>query len=178
MILNDGEIHYRCWNEDLIDPYLPECVGPSTADLHLGHEFARVLKHTEIDTRKQDVAVEEWRANSILLYPGETALATTEEWVNMPLDLQGQVSGRSSLGRIFVQVHQTAGIIDPGFEGEITLELKNTGDSAVRLHAGDRICQITFHQMKYPANNGYDGSYQHQTDVRKSAMIFDDESLK
>nr|WP_269744692.1 dCTP deaminase [Plesiocystis pacifica] len=83
------------------------------------------------------------------------ALGTTLERVRVPADLVARVEGRSSIGRLAVVVHATAGFIDPGFEGQITLELSNLGRCAVKLYPGMRISQIVFHEMKSPAERPY-----------------------
>jgi dCTP deaminase len=92
--------------------------------------------------------------------PGSFVLAHTAEHVRIPDDLVAVVDGRSSFGRLGIMVHVTAGYIDPGFEGQITLELKNVGPAVVRLYVGDRVCQIRFHRMTGPATKPYSGKYQ------------------
>jgi len=87
-------------------------------------------------------------------------LAHTVERVKIPTNLVAVVDGRSSLGRLGIMVHVTAGYIDPGFEGQITLELLNVGTLGVELFAGDRVCQIRFHRMSAPARKPYAGKYQ------------------
>ena len=90
-----------------------------------------------------------------ILHPGEFALAHTAEFVKIPPDLVARVEGRSSLGRLAIVVHATAGFIDPGFEGTITLELSNLGRAAVKLYSGMRIGQLVFHTMTSPAERPY-----------------------
>jgi dCTP deaminase len=90
-----------------------------------------------------------------VLHPGEFALGSTIERVRIPPDLVARVEGRSSFGRLAVVVHATAGFIDPGFEGQITLELSNLGRCAVLLYPGTRISQVVFHTMTSPAERPY-----------------------
>jgi len=102
-----------------------------------------------------------------VLHPGDFVLANTIERVRIPSDLVARVEGRSSLGRLAIVVHATAGFIDPGFEGQITLELSNLGRTAVKLYPGMRISQIVLQQMKSAAERPYGhargSKYQGQT---------------
>ena len=95
-----------------------------------------------------------------VLQPGEFILGSTVEYVTIPHDLVARVEGRSSIGRLGVMVHVTAGYIDPGFKGNITLELFNCSDKPFQLNFGDCLCQIVFETLSCPCLNGYDGKYQ------------------
>jgi dCTP deaminase len=110
-------------------------------------------------------------------HPGEFALGTTEERVKMPADLVGVVDGRSSIGRLAVVVHATAGFIDPGFEGQITLELSNIGSIPVKLYPGMRIAQISLHEMSSPAERPYGAArgsqYNNQSGPQPSRIRLD-----
>jgi dCTP deaminase len=187
MILSDEEIRLAVESGEIgIDP-LPDYgtqLQPSSLDLTLGSTFSvfknptakvnnleevmdgsikRRLQPHFIDTRETDVGsvMEVHRDFPYLnIKPGSFVLAHTVERVRIPNNLVGVVDGRSSFGRLGVMVHVTAGYIDPGFEGQITLELKNVGPAVVRLHVGDRVCQIRFHRMSKPALNPYSGKYQ------------------
>jgi dCTP deaminase len=166
MILSDRDIKERIARGDLvIGPLSDEAlqIQPASVDLRLGHEFLvyHAARVSCLDPREPDsiaaamdsVLVEGDRA--FILHPGEFALGTTEERVRMPVDLVGMVDGRSSIGRLAVVVHATAGFIDPGFEGQITLELSNIGAIPVKLYPGMRIAQIVLHQMTSPADHPY-----------------------
>lgn len=100
------------------------------------------------------------------LAPGQCALAETVEVVDMPPDMDGRVEGRSSLGRLFVVVHSTAGYIDPGFKGRVTLEITNHAPYGVRLRPGMRVAQLVFEEMDDEAREPYgdrdDSKYQGQ----------------
>ena len=95
-----------------------------------------------------------------VLQPGEFVLGSTIEQVNIPTDIVARVEGRSSIGRLGVMVHVTAGYIDPGFNGNITLELFNCSDKPFQLNYGDRLCQIVFETLSSPCKHPYNGKYQ------------------
>ncbi len=113
----------------------------------------------------ETVVVEEGEA--FVLHPGEFVLGATRERVAVPPDLVARVEGRSSIGRLAVVVHATAGFIDPGFDGRITLELSNLGRLPVKLYPGMRISQVVFHTMTSPAERpcgpGRGSKYQGQS---------------
>ena len=166
MILSDRDIKKRLDDESIvIDPLTdPELqIQPASVDLRLGHEFVVYkLPHVAcIDTRDpestegytEEVHIED--GDHFILHPGEFVLGSTYEWVQVPDDLVARVEGRSSIGRLAVVVHATAGFIDPGFEGRITLELSNLGRVAVKLYPGSRISQLVFHEMSSPAERPY-----------------------
>ncbi|MFB6185717.1 MAG: dCTP deaminase, partial [Halobacteriaceae archaeon] len=90
-----------------------------------------------------------------ILHPGDFVLGTTIEEVKIPPDLIAHVEGRSSLGRLAIVVHATAGLADPGYEGQITLELSNLGSAPVSLTPGMRISQLTFTELSSPAQRPY-----------------------
>ncbi|OPY27283.1 MAG: dCTP deaminase, dUMP-forming [Methanobacterium sp. PtaU1.Bin242] len=90
-----------------------------------------------------------------IIHPGEFALATTYETVKLPDDLVARVEGRSSMGRLGITMHVTAGYIDPGFQGKITLEISNIGKMPVALYTGQRVCQIVFETMTSPSQRPY-----------------------
>jgi dCTP deaminase len=165
VILSDRDILARLKKGDLVvdpldDPDVQ--VQPASVDLRLGSEFL-VFRNPHIpyiDPRGASVAdytesVTIAEGAQFILHPGEFALGTTLERVRIPPDLVAKVEGRSSLGRLALIVHATAGFIDPGFEGRITLELSNLGRVPVALYAGMRISQIALHQLASPAERPY-----------------------
>lgn len=165
MILSDRDILARLAKGDLVvdpldDPDVQ--VQPASIDLRLGHEFL-VFRHPHIpylDTQGADLGEYTEKITlqpgaTFILHPGEFALGTTLERVKIPPDLVAKVEGRSSLGRLALIVHATAGFVDPGFEGHITLELSNLGRVPVALHPGMRVSQIALHQMTGPADRPY-----------------------
>ncbi len=153
-VLSDKDILER-W-EDLF-PYtdnllacLQNRVQPASVDLQLN----RVLKNIDGETFCLN------EKNKYVLQPGEFILGSTVEYVTIPHDIVARVEGRSSVGRLGVMVHVTAGYIDPGFKGNITLELFNCSDKPFQLCFGDYLCQIVFETLSSPCLNGYDGKYQ------------------
>jgi dCTP deaminase len=113
-----------------------------------------------------------------ILHPGAFVLGTTLEYVRVPINLVGRLEGRSSIGRLGVIVHATAGFIDPGFEGQITLEISNAGKIPVALHAGTRICQLTLLEtgtVLRPYGTGRRSKYQGQRNPTASRIALDSE---
>ncbi len=138
-------------------------IQPSSVDLRIGSEFKgfRIIRKPVIDPMdKSDL--ESYMESSYLeegepfiIHPGEFALATTYETVKLPNDLVARVEGRSSMGRLGITMHVTAGYIDPGFHGKITLEISNIGKMPVALYTGQRVCQIVFETMTSPSEKPY-----------------------
>lgn len=152
MILSDRDLRARLLDGSIgIDPLsdLEQQLQPASIDLRLGARFRSIA---EVDSEAMVTVAE---GDAFVLAPGAFALGTTIERVRVPNDLVARVEGRSSIGRIAVIVHATAGFIDPGFEGEITLELANLGPKPARLTPGMRICQIVFHELTSPAERPY-----------------------
>lgn len=129
---------------------IPVQVQPASIDLRLGDTFRvyNYAQHHLIDPT-QDVDLDSiselvnQQGNRFILHPGAFVLGSTLEYVRIPIDLVGRLEGRSSIGRIGVVVHSTAGFIDCGFHGHITLEISNIGKIPVALHPGMRVCQLT-----------------------------------
>lgn len=165
-VLSDIEILDRVVREDdscifispLINPAVQ--VGPSSLDVRLGTMVLAptVLNLTHIDLRRHsDLAKniqqyfreEQVEANGdFVLHPGEFVLAATLEFFKFPDDIAGRLEGRSSLGRLGLEVHATAGFIDPGYSGPITFELSNKGKLPLRMRPGKRIAQVCFFQIQ------------------------------
>jgi len=188
VILSDRDIKTALVNEEIVIKPLdhPEVqIQPASVDLRLSNEFV-VSKDcykknpTGYDTRHTDPSefTEKVWKDRFVINPGEFVLATTLEWVKIPRNLVGRVEGRSSLGRLGLIVHATAGFIDPGFEGQITLELSNLGNNSIVIYAGDRICQICFEQLSSIAEKPYGhkdrhSKYQGQRGVQESKITED-----
>lgn len=159
-VLNEVEIMERLIQGDLIvSPIIdPERqIGPTSIDIRLGFEFDvfNITKHTHLDplTEKEEITRDlEHYATKVhvgplgrfVLHPGEFVLAGTLEYFRIPEDLAGRLEGRSSWGRLGLQVHSTAGFVDPGFEGILTFELQNMGKGPLCLFPGVRIAQMCF----------------------------------
>ena len=158
-------------------------IGPSSVDLRLSSSFCSFLKEDDegsiIDIRFEDAVEAEyksWSSNSVIMEPGEFLLASTQEDIKVPEDCAAFVVGRSSIGRIGVQV-QNAGFVDPGFEGEITLELQNQSNRKIRLCAGTRICQLVFFDLTKASETPYKGKYQSQRGATFSKIFEDKEFI-
>jgi dCTP deaminase len=178
VILSDGGIIERLDNGKLdIDPLDRQLIQPSSIDVRLGFDFIIFNTHTtsRIDPTEdnsklgQQVALTT-TSDEFVLHPGEFALGTTHERFAFPADLVGQVNGKSSLGRLGLMIHATAGFIDPGFCGVITLELSNVAKLPIPLRPMMLIAQISFLQMDAPAlrpygSPGLASKYQNQGTV-------------
>jgi dCTP deaminase len=182
MILSDVDIARAITDGNLsIEPYEPSNVEPASVDLRMGDELLAV----EIGNRDGPVRLDgdenednyRYRpVSDMVIRPGELYLATTKERIELSDGLCANVLGRSSLGRLGVSVHQTAGYIDPGFNGEITLEITNHGPQPVQLTPGLRICQIVFAKLSSEANVSYghkSSQYQNQSGATASRMGFE-----
>jgi dCTP deaminase len=145
----------------VIDPFVPEAVQPSSVDLHLDRRF-RVFRNSRypfIDVRadQPDMTelVEIAGDDPFILHPGEFVLGSTLERVQLPNDLVARLEGKSSLGRLGLLIHSTAGYVDPGWEGNLTLELSNVANLPITLYDGMKIGQISFQRLSSPAEVGY-----------------------
>lgn len=160
MMLSDREIRQRVEGGDIIVSPAPADVAfqPASLDIRLGDVEKTpcncAVCNADGETR--------WR-----IFPGDFLLGSTLEEVGLRSDVAARVEGKSSLGRLGLAVHITAGFIDPGFFGNITLEFKNMGNEEVMLRRGQYIAQLSFHQLTSPAQRPYgspglDSHYQHQ----------------
>ncbi|HXE14823.1 MAG TPA: dCTP deaminase [Bryobacteraceae bacterium] len=165
MVLSDVDIRrYMQAGKIRISPELPpEQWGSCSVDFRLGAEFSvfEHSRHAFIDLRQkgaiQDImsTVVVKPGDAFILQPREFALAITEETLELDDDVLGRLEGRSSLGRIGIIVHGTAGLFDPGWRGKATLELSNLGRMPVALYPGMRICSFTFEQLSSPVSVPY-----------------------
>jgi dCTP deaminase len=193
MMLSDGDIIRRTdkarldergntLEQLIIKPFNRELqLQPASVDLRLDKRFRLYDARNYFDCEgrtaegKTDVADLEKSAQMdevvihecFSLYRGSFVLGTSLEWLEIPRDLVGRVEGRSSLGRLGLMIHATAGFIDPGFKGQITLELSNVSPNTIILYPGMRICQVSFQELKTPALVPYGtgplgSSYQNQ----------------
>jgi dCTP deaminase len=190
MILSDADILRRLGDGDLVIEPLEDVdlqVQPASVDLRLGREFLE-FQHAnipcihpnseqEVDEYVAETHVDE--GGEFILHPGDFVLGTTVERVEIPPDLIAHVEGRSSLGRLAIVVHATAGLCDPGFSGKITLELSNLGTAPVALTPGMRSSQLTFTELKTPADRPYGeergSKYQDQSGPQASKIQGDHE---
>ena len=162
MILSDRSLREAiATGRIVIDPFDAACVQPSSIDLHLAPRFLVFRNHTRglIDV-KEDLTdlteqVEASDADPFILHPGEFVLGSTSERVVVPDDLVARLEGKSSLGRLGLLIHSTAGYVDAGWDGQLTLELSNVANLPITLYPGMKVGQISFVQMTSAADNPY-----------------------
>ncbi|MDF2885770.1 MAG: deoxycytidine triphosphate deaminase [Lacrimispora sp.] len=174
MILSDKTIIKMLKDKTLfIEPLEEGQIQPASVDIRLGNTFS-VVEDTSngIITMQNEIKYKTIVTDKYLLLPGQFVLATTLEYFAMPDDLTAFVEGRSSLGRLGLFI-QNAGWVDPGFEGEITLELFNANRCAIELQSGRRVGQLVFAKMDEHALNPYRGKYQGQKGATGSKVFMD-----
>lgn len=165
-------------------------IHASSMDLHLGSTF-KLYEHSRfavLDPMKPETFAGNMRTITVpdnepfMVQPGEFVLGVTRERITVPDDLVVRVEGRSSLGRLGIIVHSTAGFVDPGFSGTITLEISNLNRLPVALYPGMRVCQLAFEQMSSPAETPYHmkphSKYQNQVLPEESRLVADPEFIK
>ncbi|MBQ9535746.1 MAG: dCTP deaminase [Clostridia bacterium] len=177
MILSDKTIMKLLSEKILrIEPLTNEQIQPASVDIRLGNTFSVVDDSpTGIITLEKKIEYKTITADTYLIMPGQFVLATTMEYFELPNNMTAFVEGRSSLGRMGLFI-QNAGWVDPGFKGEITLELYNANRCAIELRAGRRIGQLVFAEMDADALNPYNGKYQGQTGATGSKVYKDAEN--
>lgn len=188
MILSDRDILEHLQRGDIVitpTPDLDTQLQPASLDLRLGYDFqtfnytrqalidpadSATFEHLTTLTQLED-------GERFIVHPGEFVLATTLERIEIPPNLLARLEGRSSIGRIGIVIHSTAGYVDPGFQGKITLEISNLGKIAVALYPRMRICQIAFEEMSSSVRAGYGekrgAKYQGQ-DAATASRLFED----
>ena len=149
----------------VIDPLGEGAVQPSSVDLRSGPQLPGVVATTRWATstssrtcRTHQLLVEVDADDPFILHPGEFVLGATLERVALPDDLVARLEGKSSLGRLGLLIHSTAGFVDPGFDGQLTLELSNVANLPITLYPGMRIGQISFQSMTTAADAPYGSS--------------------
>jgi len=176
-VLADHQIRNRCRKElasyGMIEPFNDDQVEPASYDVRLGFDFlvfqrddTAVIDMNDPADITKPVTVEE--GGYFLMHPGEFALGRTLETVNIPTDLVARIEGKSSIGRLGQMIHITAGYIDPGFHGPVTLELYSVHPLPVMLRPPQLIAQISFHEMSSTPSKPYEGRYQHADTVQSS----------
>jgi dCTP deaminase len=162
LILSDRDIRVAIKDGRIgIDPFDDSSVQPSSIDLHVDRYFRTFhnARHPYIDVKKpmEDLTelVKVEPNEAFILHPGEFVLGSTSEYVRLPNDLVARLEGKSSLGRLGLLIHSTAGFVDPGFEGRLTLELSNVANLPITIYPGMKIGQIGFFQLTSPAENPY-----------------------
>lgn len=165
MLLSDRDLRKELDDGRLeLNPFDPAMIQPSSIDVRLDRYF-RVFdntKYTHIDPSLQQdeltSLVESPDSDPFVLHPGEFVLGSTFETVSLPDDLAGRLEGKSSLGRLGLLTHSTAGFIDPGFTGHITLELSNVANLPITLWPGMKIGQLCLFRLSSPAEHPYGSS--------------------
>ena len=177
MILSDKTILKMLENKSLtITPVEKEQIQPASVDVRLGNTFSIVEDMSRgILSLDNEIVYKTITADTYVLLPGQFVLASTMEYFELPDNLTAFVEGRSSLGRIGLFI-QNAGWVDPGFRGEITLELFNANRCAIELKAGRRVGQLVVAQLDDTALNPYAGKYQGQRGATGSRVYMDIEA--
>jgi dCTP deaminase len=162
MILSDRDIKGAIADGRVgIEPFDPDDLQPSSVDLHVDRFFRTFhnARYPYIDVKKpmEDLTelVEVAEGEAFILHPGEFVLGSTREYVRLPDDLVARLEGKSSLGRLGLLIHSTAGYVDPGFEGHLTLELSNVANLPITIYPGMKIGQISFFSLSSAAENPY-----------------------
>lgn len=179
MILSDKTLYGMLENDTLqISPLEKHQIQPASVDIRLGNTFSIVEDlPSGIINLEDEIPYKTIVTDTYILLPNQFVLATTMEYFHLPDDLTAFVEGRSSLGRMGLFI-QNAGWVDPGFHGEITLELYNANRCAIELKAGRRIGQLVFAKMDSPAIHPYQGKYQGQKGATGSRVYLDMEKQK
>ena len=165
MVLSDATIKAEIdAGRIVIEPYDPANVQPSSIDVRVDRKF-RVFHNARypfIDVKQpQEELTEEVEIGDdqpFILHPGEFVLGSTLERVTLPDDLVARLEGKSSLGRLGLLIHSTAGFIDPGWDGHVTLELSNVANLPITIYHGMKIGQVSFMQLSEPASAPYGSS--------------------
>lgn len=162
MVLSDKTIKEEIARKRIVlEPLDPECIQPASIDIHLDRKLLvfRNSRRPFIDLRQNTddlmELVEIENENPFILHPGEFVLGSTLERVTLPDDIVARLEGKSSLGRLGLLIHSTAGYVDPGWQGHLTLELSNVARLPITLYAGMKVGQISFIRLTSAAENPY-----------------------
>lgn len=175
MILSDSTILKKIKEQKLmISPITESQVQPASIDLRLGNHFMIIDESsTPYISLDNPANYKEFNDDKIMIPPQGFVLATTIEYVQLPNDITAFVEGRSSIGRLGLFIHN-AGWVDPGFQGQITLELYNANRVPIELQAGRRVCQLVLAQLDHESK-GYSGKYNGQRNATVSQIFLDAE---
>lgn len=184
-VMVDWEIRGHCIAGDIkIDPFQEQNIQPNSYDVRLGNEFVSFSPSDKAIDPKDASSLGQYEkkilamGEPLVLNPHEFILGTTLESVKLPSNICAEITGRSSYGRLGIELHQTAGWIDSGFEGQITLELMNNNACPVILYVGSRIGQLVFHKTQsclipYDRRKGAKYCSQKGTTVSKVNVDFE-----
>lgn len=186
MVLSDRTIREEIARKRIvIEPLDPSCIQPASVDVHLDRRLLvfktwRSPFYVDVKQRHDDLneSVEIGDEQPFLLPPDEFVLGSTIENITLPDDIVGRLEGKSSLGRIGLLIHSTAGYVDPGWQGHLTLELSNVAKLPVTLYYGMKIGQMSFVRLSSPAERLYGdkslgSKYQGQTEATASKYYQD-----
>lgn len=174
MVLSDNSI--KDLGSILVKPFKAQSVQPASYELHLGDQFKVEPAPSDAKPKMVQRGEKEWEDfndDGIAIRPGEFILATTKEKVYILPNMIGVVFGKSSWGRMGLMIHVTAGLLDPGFNGQVTLELVNLSHDAIILKEGDPIAQVVFQRLDHEADKPYgskglNSHYQNQSGATPS----------
>ncbi len=165
MLLSDRDIRTELESGRVVlEPYDPAMIQPSSVDVRIDRLFRLFDNHkySVIDPAQEQPEltrlIEVEQGEAFVLHPGEFVLASTFEVVTLPDDVAARLEGKSSLGRLGLLTHSTAGFIDPGFSGHVTLELSNVATLPIKLWPGMKIGQLCFFRLSSPAEHPYGSS--------------------
>ena len=177
-MLTDNDIRERCLEKHMITPFHDEQLQPCSYDVTLSKSIIRFFGRGEINAMDHTLHDLEYlrmimNDTGYVLDPNEFILGSTNEGVTIPKNIAARFEGKSSLGRIGLAAHVTAGFIDPGFSGDITLEIKNLNNHPIRIFTGMRIGQLCFFELDNDVSRSYgsDGlgsHYQNQSGPTES----------
>ena len=176
MILSDVDIRRALSEIDglKVFPLSEDSIQPASIDLHLGNEFTLISKSKKpVDIFDSDDC-NTFKAKLFAIHPKSFILATTKEEVYIPPSMTAFIEGRSSIGRKGLFIHN-AGYVDPGFQGQITLELFNCSNRPIIIHEGMSICQMVVSYLETPCAKPYNGRYQFQKGTTPSRLFLDSE---
>jgi len=176
-VLSDREIRRKIYeNEIIVEPLdLSEQIQPASLDIRLGTQFSKFPDDVEcidVNTNVRDEMIS-WISNVITIQPNSFILANTIGNFQIPKGIGAEIRGRSSLGRMGIEVHSCAGWVDPGFEGELVLEISNNSNASIELDSKTRVAQMVFHELGEPAIVGYgetENKYQGQSGATPSKI--------
>lgn len=183
-VLSDRDIKEALKNKEIIiNDITEDQIGSCSVDLRLGNSF-RVFKHAEVthvdpkegisDSLMSLTTKEEHE--SFIIHPGEFVLGTTKEYIQLSRNYVARLDGRSSWGRLGIIIHSTAGSVQPGYAGQLTLEIANISKVPVKLWPGARICQLTFEKLSSPCEKAYNerkSKYMEQSGPQMSKIGLD-----
>jgi dCTP deaminase len=161
MLLSDRDLHTAIKDGLLgVSPFEPDLIQPASIDVRLDRRFRvfnnHAYSHIDPSVQQDDLTrLVEVTDGPFVLHPGEFVLASTLEVITLPADLAARLEGKSSLGRLGLLTHSTAGFIDPGFSGHVTLELSNVANLPITLWPGMKIGQLCVFRLSSPAERPY-----------------------